>query len=245
MATRIGHLREATYTPISRPFDSARFYLLAKRVLDILISAVALIVLALPMAIIALIIMIDSPGPAIFRQRRVRGNQGRWTRRPDRNTFTFYKFRSMYRDADQRMHQRYVEQAIQNGSKGLHKTSIQKGGLYKLADDPRVTRVGRFLRRTSLDELPQLWNVLRGSMSLVGPRPAIPYEVTRYKGWHRQRLEVVPGVTGLWQVNGRSRLAFDEMVRLDIEYTENRSLGMDLAILLRTLPSVINCKDTC
>jgi len=241
MATRIGHLREATYIPIDRTFDDDYFYRVVKRVLDILISAIALIILAIPMAIIALVIVIDSPGPAIFRQRRVRGGQDPKTKHPEKNTFTFYKFRSMYQDADQRLHQRYAEQAIENGGQ----MSRQRNGLYKLADDPRVTRVGRFLRKTSLDELPQFWNVLKGDMSLVGPRPAIPYEVTRYKGWHRQRLEVPPGITGLWQVKGRNHLPFDEMVRLDIEYAENRSLRMDLGILLRTLPVVILEKNTC
>ena len=241
MATRVGHLREVTYIPASKALDSGRLYMIVKRLLDILVSAVALIVLAIPMAIIALVIKIDSAGPAIFRQRRVQGNQASQDDRPEENTFTFYKFRSMYQDADQRLHQRYVEQAIRNGGKTPH----QNSGLYKLADDPRVTRVGRFLRTTSLDELPQLWNVLSGRMSLVGPRPAIPYEVSRYKGWHRQRLEVTPGITGLWQVNGRSRLPFDEMVRLDIEYAENRSLRMDLGILLQTLPAVVGGKDTC
>jgi len=137
--------------------------------------------------------------------------------------------------------QRFVEKLIEAGCRAAK----QDNGLYKLADDPRVTRVGRLLRATSLDELPQLFNVLRGDMSLVGPRPAVPYEVSKYQGWHRQRLEVTAGITGLWQVKGRNGLSFDEMAQLDNTYVETRSLHLDLEILLKTIPVVIFSHNTC
>ncbi len=183
---------------------------------------VALILLSLPLLLpllllIALIIRLDTPGPALFRQKRV-GRNGQ--------LFTCYKFRTMVRDAEKRK----AELAALNEA---------DGPLFKIRRDPRVTRVGRFLRHSSLDELPQLWNVLTGDMSLVGPRPALPEEVQQYSPTHRRRLEVTPGLTGLWQVLGRSDTTFDEMVRLDIYYAENWSVGMDIGILLKTLPVVI------
>jgi exopolysaccharide biosynthesis polyprenyl glycosylphosphotransferase len=191
--------------------------LAVKRTLD-----VALILLALPfllpfMALIALVIRLDSPGPALFRQTRV-GKHGK--------LFTCYKFRTMVVDAEQRK----AELAALNEA---------DGPLFKIRSDPRITRVGRFLRQSSLDELPQLINVLRGEMSLVGPRPGLPEEVEQYDTWHCRRLEVTPGLTGLWQVLGRSDTTFDEMVRLDIYYTENWSVGMDVHILLKTIPVVL------
>ena len=144
----------------------------------------------------------------------------------------------MVADADPGVHQNLVTEYI-NGTGQKH------GSTYKLSNDRRVTRVGRFLRRTSLDELPQLLNVLRGDMSLVGPRPSLPYEVSQYRDRHRARLTVTPGLTGLWQVSGRSRLTFEEMVRLDIEYVQRRSLFLDLWILLRTLPAVLEGGGAC
>lgn len=174
--------------------------------------------ITLPLAaLIALLIRLDSPGPVLFRQRRV-GKGG--------NCFTCYKFRTMVPDAEARK----AELAAQNEA---------DGPLFKMRHDPRVTRVGRFLRRSSLDELPQLWNVLRGEMSIIGPRPALPEEVARYETWHRRRLEVLPGCAGLAQAHGRSDMSFDEQVRLDIYYAENWSLGMDLRILLMVIPAVI------
>jgi lipopolysaccharide/colanic/teichoic acid biosynthesis glycosyltransferase len=169
-------------------------------------------------AIIALAIRRDSPGPILFRQERV-GKGGK--------LFTTYKFRTMVVDAEARKAE-------------LASAEMVDGRLFKVREDPRTTRVGRFLRRTSLDELPQLWNVLRGEMSIVGPRPQIPQEVAQYEDWHRRRLEVNPGLTGLWQVLGRSDTTFDEMVRLDIYYAENWTPGMDIRILLQTIPVVIS-----
>ncbi len=191
--------------------------LVVKRVMDVVVSIAALLVLAPLFGIVALAIRLDSPGPVFFKQLRL-GKGGA--------PFMCYKFRSMYQDAEAQLEQ-------------LRALNEADGPIFKMRDDPRLTRVGRFLRRTSIDELPQLWNVLCGEMSLVGPRPPIPAEVERYEDWHRRRLDVVPGLTGLWQVSGRSTLSFEEMVMLDIYYIENWSLGLDLQILLRTVPAVI------
>ena len=193
------------------------FNLALKRATDVLVAVLSL-VLALPMMLlIALAVRLDSPGSVLFRQERV-GKGGR--------LFAMYKFRSMIEGADAKR-------------EALTQIEEVDGRRFKLKDDPRVTRVGRFLRRTSFDELPQIYNVLRGEMSLVGPRPALPEEVTRYQEWHRKRLEVVPGITGLWQVSGRSEIPFDEMVLLDAYYIENWSLGLDLRILLQTIPKAL------
>lgn len=188
-----------------------------KRGVDVLVAGMGLILLAPLMALIALAIRLDSPGPILFRQTRV-GRGGK--------PFTMYKFRSMIANAEEmRAHLDALNEA--------------DGPIFKIKDDPRCTRVGRLLRRFSLDELPQLFNVLRGEMSLVGPRPALPCEVAQYQEWHKKRLEVSPGMTGLWQVSGRSKLSFDEMVLLDIYYVENWSLALDLRIMLKTIPLVI------
>lgn len=192
--------------------------LAVKRAVDILGALAALAVLGLPMLALALIIRRDSNGPALIRQTRV-GKDG--------EKFTCFKFRSMYVDADARL-------------AALATACGMDDRLMKHKDDPRRTRVGRFIRRTSLDELPQLLNVLLGKMSLVGPRPQVPREVDHYEPWHRQRLAVMPGMTGIWQITGRSDLTFDEMVRLDIYYAEHWSVRLDLEILLRTLPAVLS-----
>jgi lipopolysaccharide/colanic/teichoic acid biosynthesis glycosyltransferase len=186
--------------------------------------ALTLILLLSPLLIgVALAVRLDSRGPAFFRQRRV-GYEER--------EFTLFKFRSMKVDADPRGHREYVTALI----KGEQSSPDDGGGenLYKLAVDNRITPVGRWIRRWSLDELPQLFNVVRGDMTLVGPRPAIPYEVSEYPSWYLQRFSVKPGLTGYWQVSGRSERTYEEMVRLDIEYVERRSLGLDLTILLKT-----------
>jgi len=188
-----------------------------KRMLDVSFILFSLPILVPLTAVIALLICLDSKGSAIFRQIRI-GKDG--------IPFSCYKFRTMVVDAEKRK----AELAALNEA---------DGPLFKIRRDPRVTRVGRFLRSSSLDELPQLWNVLRGEMSLVGPRPGLPEEVEQYDPWHRRRLEVTPGLTGLWQVLGRSDTTFDEMVRLDIYYTENWSVHMDLRILLKTIPVVL------
>ncbi len=191
---------------------------IVKRGVDIAVAAAVLLVAAVPMGIIALLIRRDSPGPVLFRQLRV-GKDGK--------TFMMLKFRCMVEDAE----------AQREALMREHGTSDPR--LFKLEDDPRLTKIGRPLRKMSLDELPQFINVLRGEMSLVGPRPPIPEEVATYDDWHLQRLLVQPGVTGLWQVNGRSRLTFDEMVRLDLYYAENWSPWLDTKILLRTIPAVL------
>jgi exopolysaccharide biosynthesis polyprenyl glycosylphosphotransferase len=194
--------------------------LVLKRTIDLALVLLAAPVL-LPLAgLLALLVKWDSPGPAIFQQRRV-GKNGK--------LFTTYKFRTMVVGAEERK----AELAQLNESDGPS---------FKMRNDPRTTRLGRFLRRASLDEIPQLWNVLRDEMSLVGPRPPLPEEVVRYDEWHRRRLEVKPGLTGLWQVLGRSDTSFDEMVRLDIYYAENWSPGMDLRIMIETIPAVLSGK---
>jgi exopolysaccharide biosynthesis polyprenyl glycosylphosphotransferase len=195
--------------------SGSQWYL--KRAMDVVISLAVIVLLAPLFLLLSLIIRFSSQGPAIFRQIRV----GK-----DERLFACYKFRSMYEGADEEK------------EKLLDQNEVP-GPVFKIRDDPRITPVGRFLRRTSMDELPQFLNVLMGHMSLVGPRPAIPSEVQRYQPWHKRRLEVAPGITGLWQVSGRSELTFDEMVLLDLYYIENWSPILDLQILLRTLPKAL------
>ncbi len=194
--------------------------LVMKRALDIVLS-VAVLMLGWPLwLLIAVAIKLDSPGPVFFTQKRL-GRKGR--------PFTVIKYRTMHQYAE-------LEQ------ERLAPLNEASGPLFKIRDDPRVTRVGRFLRRTSLDEIPQIVNVLLGEMSWVGPRPGTPTEVSQYEPWQRKRLEVLPGITGIWQISGRSDLSFSDMVRLDIYYIENWSLWLDVALLLRTLPAVITGK---
>jgi lipopolysaccharide/colanic/teichoic acid biosynthesis glycosyltransferase len=204
--------------------------LTAKRIIDIAGSIGGLILCLPVIAVIALAIKLTSKGPVLFRQVRF-GQYGR--------KFTFFKFRSMYVDNDHRVHEEYINRFI----KGLPDAELgtkKVTKLYKLTDDPRITPLGRLLRKTSLDELPQFLNVIRGEMSLVGPRPPVMYEVERYDLWHKQRLLAVkPGITGLWQVEGRSRVKFDEMVRLDIRYARSWSIWLDIKILLQTPRAVI------
>ena len=199
----------------------------AKRVLDVAVSALALALLAPALAVIALLIKRGSPGPVFFRQERV----GR-----DGVVFEFLKFRTMTVSNDDSAHRDYVCGLIEKGSVACF--DEQGVEVYKLVGDDRVTRVGRVLRKYSLDELPQFWNVLRGDMSIIGPRPALAYEVDAYKPWHRMRLRATPGVSGLWQIAGRSRVDFDQMVFQDVMYTYNGTFLTDVAIGLRTLPAV-------
>jgi lipopolysaccharide/colanic/teichoic acid biosynthesis glycosyltransferase len=202
-----------------------------KRGLDILCSLTLLLLLVPLIALIAILVKLGSPGPALFRQVRI----GQ-TMKP----FTMLKFRTMYVGVDHRVHHQFVSAFIKGGEMS------GGAGFFKLTNDPRITPIGRILRKTSLDELPQLWNVLRGDMSLVGPRPPLPYEIEEYKPWHRRRLlEAKPGITGLWQVAGRSRTTFDDMVRLDLRYAGSRSLWIDLKILLATPAAVISGKGAC
>jgi lipopolysaccharide/colanic/teichoic acid biosynthesis glycosyltransferase len=214
-------------------------YLSIKRALDVVVAAAALALLSPVLALIAIAIKLDSPGPIIFRQQRVRGEQDPCAPHPERNQFTFLKFRSMVTGCDANLHRQYVTAYINGHSHGINNGDSAKP-LFKMKRDPRVTRVGRLLRRTSLDELPQLVNVLLGDMSLVGPRPALPYEVEQYSARDRERLIPQAGLTGLWQVSGRTCLTFDEMIALDIQYTHRRSLWLDLYILLKTLPAILS-----
>lgn len=193
-----------------------------KRALDLFGACVGLTLLSPVFALVSLAVMIDSPGGPVFRQRRV-GLAGR--------TFDMYKFRTMAADTDTELHRAYVSRLITEGSEQLKNSR----GKYKLEGDPRITPVGRFLRRLSLDELPQLVNVLKGEMSLVGPRPPLEYEVELYSRRQRRRLGVAPGMTGLWQVRGRNSTTFDEMIELDLDYIARRSLALDLRILLDTV----------
>jgi lipopolysaccharide/colanic/teichoic acid biosynthesis glycosyltransferase len=220
------------------------YYHFFKRVLDVSVAALGLVILSPVMAVVALAIIIDSGWPVIFAQKRVGAR--RWTREGysywQRTTFTFYKFRSMVQDADPAMHMAFVKAFMANDHERMAALLGQNTQTYKLVCDPRVTRVGKLIRKCSLDELPQLWNVLKGDMSLVGPRPPIAYEVDEYKSWHHRRLGAKPGLTGLWQVTARSSVDFDEMVRLDIEYSENQSFWLDLKILLKTPLAVLSGK---
>jgi len=237
LAAKITHLRQATCPPGIHIRQSESLYLFTKRLLDIVLAAIALVLLSPLMAIIAIAIRLDTSGPILFRQQRVRGDQDSQVKHPEENAFTFLKFRSMYHGVDQNVHRRYMESLINGKAK-----ANGAGSRYKLVSDRRITRVGRILRKTSLDELPQLINVLRGEMSLVGPRPAISYEVAQYQSWHRQRLAVAPGITGLWQTSGRSDLSFDEMASLDIQYAAMRSIWLDLVVLMKTIPAVLSAK---
>jgi exopolysaccharide biosynthesis polyprenyl glycosylphosphotransferase len=201
----------------------------AKRGFDLAVSATVLIALAPLLLVIALAVRLSSPGPILFRQGRV-GKDGR--------AFEILKFRTMYVDADAAIHRAYVQALVRGRASA-------RGGVFKLKDDPRVTPVGRLLRRFSLDELPQLLNVLRGEMSLVGPRPPLPYEVELYDARALRRLAVVPGLTGLWQVSGRNELDFDQMVDLDLAYIAGWSPWLDLRIVLRTPLVLITGRGAC
>jgi exopolysaccharide biosynthesis polyprenyl glycosylphosphotransferase len=201
-----------------------------KRTLDIVGALVALVLFSPIMLTIALVVAATSPGPVIFRQKRL-GKGG--------VPFVFYKFRSMRVDADDRIHREYVANLIEGNLDEVNQGDSSRP-LYKMTADPRITRVGHVIRKTSLDELPQLFNVLKGDMSLVGPRPPLPYEAEKYQSWHLRRvLQIRPGITGLWQVEGRSSTSFDDMVRLDLRYIRHCSLWLDLKILLKTVLVVL------
>jgi exopolysaccharide biosynthesis polyprenyl glycosylphosphotransferase len=205
--------------------DVQRF---VKRLSDIVISGIATALLTPVWLVISILIKLDSKGPVLFKQERV-GMDGR--------IFLCYKFRTMAADADEQMHREAFQKHI-GGDMDANAGNEDEPVFGKVKDDPRVTRFGRWLRRSSVDEIPQLLNVLKGDMSMVGPRPPIPYEVEEYDLWHRKRLDMKPGITGLWQVSGRNRLPFEEMVRIDLFYIENWSLWLDLKIILLTLPAV-------
>ncbi len=202
---------------ISFPICDSWHYRLSKRLLDIVFSATGILLFLPLMLPLAILIRLESNGPIFFRQIRVGRN---------RRHFVCFKFRSMVHDAE------FLKEDIGYMNEA-------KGAMFKIRNDPRITPLGRFLRRSSLDELPQLFNVFKGDMSIVGPRPQIPSEVEEYEPWHYRRLEVTPGITCLWQVSGRSSIGFDEWMRLDMEYVKLRSFLFDIKILLQTLPAII------
>ncbi|MER3475029.1 MAG: glycosyl transferase [Armatimonadota bacterium] len=216
---------DTTELRISVPvIELPRGYRIAKRVLDVMVASIALVLLAPLMLLIALAIKLDSPGPVLFRQVRIgRGGKPFW----------FFKFRSMVKNAEQ------MKREL------IPKNEVRGGPVFKMRNDPRITRVGRFLRRYSLDELPQLIHVLHGEMSLVGPRPPLPSEVVSYGEWELRRLSVTPGLTCLWQISGRSDIGFHEWVELDHIYIDTMSFWTDLKILLFTVPAVITGKGAC
>ncbi len=215
-----------TIENLTRGLNRERY---CKRLIDIFGALCGIILLSPVMILIAIIIKITSKGPVLFRQTRL-GYQGQ--------SFTFLKFRSMYTDCKDELHKEYLKKFIA-GSIDETNMGSQNSPYYKMKNDPRVTPFGKLLRKTSLDELPQFFNVLLGQMSLVGPRPPIPYEVADYENWHRKRvLDVKPGITGLWQTTGRSKTTFDEMVRLDLYYAKNWNLRLDMKIIFNTFKAV-------
>jgi lipopolysaccharide/colanic/teichoic acid biosynthesis glycosyltransferase len=195
-----------------------------KRSMDVLVAGIAVLIVLPVLVVIWAAIRLTSPGGAVFRQTRLGAG---------RCPFVMYKFRTMKSDTDDTLHREYVARLLTEEVEAVD-------GLYKLTDDPRITTVGAFLRKTSLDELPQLFNVLSGELSLVGPRPAMAYEATLFPGWADARFSVKPGVTGLWQVSGRNRLRMTDGLRLDIEYVARRTIWMDVRILLRTVPALFS-----
>ena len=218
------------YPDLAEKASKKKLPIVVKRGIDILGSVLLLLVLSPILAAVALAIKLTSKGPVIFEQERL-GQFG--------TKFKCLKFRTMYTDNDPKIHREYVQNFIAGQAK-VANSNCNQPIVYKLTNDPRVTPVGGFLRKTSLDEFPQFWNVLRGEMSLVGPRPPVTYEFEMYDYWHRRRvLELKPGVTGLWQVNGRSRTCFDDMVRLDLRYSQTWSLWLDFKILLATPLAVV------
>jgi len=214
------------------PADTHRFYGVqgrVKRTVDLVMALVSLLISAPLFLVIALLVKRSGSGPIFYVQERL-GRDGR--------PFRFFKFRTMQHNSDDVIHRQFAAMFINGDAEGCRRTNGQ-ADLYKMKSDPRVTAIGLWLRRTSLDELPQLYNILRGDMSLVGPRPPISYEIENYLPWHMERLKVTPGLTGLWQVSGRSSVSFDEMVRLDLHYINHWSIWLDTQILFKTVPVVI------
>jgi exopolysaccharide biosynthesis polyprenyl glycosylphosphotransferase len=214
------------------PADTTRYYGLQgrlKRVFDLVATSVILVVVSPLMLLIALLVKYGSSGPVLFVQERL-GRDGK--------PFKFYKFRSMEHNSDDAIHRQFVAMFI-GGDEGGCAESNAGDKVFKMKQDPRVTPIGSLLRKTSLDELPQLFNILKGEMSLVGPRPPIAYEIENYLPWHMERLKAVPGLTGLWQVSGRSSVSFEEMVRLDVRYINQWSPWLDFVILAKTVPVVL------
>lgn len=216
-------------------------YYIAKRIFDVVMVLLITFTIALIIPFIALAIKLDSPGPVIYRQKRYRGRRvrsgDRWIWRVE--PFTFYKFRTMTANAGASVHQEYMKAYISGDDDRISAMKSPGNGSYKLTNDRRVTRVGRVLRKLSIDELPQLWNVLIGDMSLVGPRPPLPYEVEVYQEHHLARMASPAGLTGWWQVNGRCETKFEEMIHLDLDYIRRSSIWLDLKIIAKTMPAVL------
>ncbi|WP_437179543.1 sugar transferase [Paenibacillus lautus] len=210
--------KNTIYTKFAPDEKSKLVYLMIKRTIDIICALVGLLVLAPFFLIVAILIKLEDPkGSIFFYQTRIGKNE---------KPFRMYKFRSMVSNA---------EELLEN----LLEQNEIRGAMFKMRDDPRITRIGKFIRKTSFDELPQLWNVIRGEMSLVGPRPPLPREVAEYSNYDKLRLQVTPGCTGLWQVSGRNNLNFDEMLKLDLEYIEQRSLWLDIKVMLKTVKIMV------
>ena len=219
-------------TKLFIPADTTRYFGIQgrfKRAFDVITASLMLVVVSPVMLVIALLIKKTSPGPVLFAQERL-GRDGK--------PFKFYKFRSMEHNSDDAIHRQFVAMFIGGDEDGCADSNAGDQ-VFKMKVDPRITGIGAVLRKTSLDELPQLFNILMGEMSLVGPRPPIAYEIENYQPWHMERLKAVPGLTGLWQVSGRSTVSFEEMVRLDIRYINNWSPWQDFVILLKTIPVVL------
>lgn len=222
------------------------WYFATKRLLDVSIVLVSGLLIVPVLLVVGLAIRAESSGPVLFKQERIRSRRrkidGEW--RWEFETFTFYKLRTMQADTDVKLHRDYIAAYIASDEEQMAEkgSGAQEKDTYKLTHDPRMTRIGRVLRKLSIDEIPQVWNVLKGDMSLVGPRPPILYEFEMYEEWQSQRLASVPGITGWWQVNGRAETSFKEMVRLDIEYINRQSLWFDFKILFLTIPAVISRK---
>lgn len=195
---------------------------ITKRIIDVVFAWSITILLAPLYLIIGIIILLTSGSPIIFKQTRISQKK---------RSFTFYKFRTMRNGENESVHVKHFQEWAEKGR--------EAGKEVKLKNDPRITSVGHFLRSFSIDELPQFYNVLKGDLSVVGPRPPIPYELDFYEPWYYKRLEVKPGITGLWQVSGRTKLSFQDMVRLDIEYVKKRSLALDLVIMMKTVPAIL------
>lgn len=233
---------EAEFTQYEEAEQDTTSYHRLKRMMDVTAAVISLVFLMPLLVIIGILIKLDSPGPILFVQERVGGKRVKVNGRTEwvAQTFPFFKFRTMRTDADSKLHEEYMKAYIAGDEGKIAQQNGKSSTSYKLTGDPRVTRIGKFLRSTSLDELPQLWNVIRGDMSLVGPRPPIPYEVEMYKKEHFRRFEALAGITGLWQVSGRCETTFEEMIELDVKYIETASIFQDIKILLMTVPAIIS-----
>ena len=229
------------------PLADSSVYFYTKRAFDFIVVAFAIVALAPVLALIALIIRLDSDGPALYTQERItavrRKKDGKYYWEPVR--FKIYKFRTMKAGASSKVHQQFIAAYINGDEEGmarLQQKKAEEASKFKLSGDTRITKIGSLLRKTSLDELPQLWNVLKGEMSLVGPRPPIPYEVEMYHPHHFVRLMSIQGMTGLWQVTGRDSISFEDMVRLDAEYIENQSFWYDITLIFKTVGVMVKSK---